>query len=222
MVTRTLTIEAKSAGDGHIEESVRSSNAWNDTHDSGSGNTADDSSTTWQVKTHFTLGATPPKDVAIIRRAFIPFDLSTIPAGMSMDSATITLFVTTKTNGDNDGDDWINIVGETSQNDTDSLEVGDYDQCGSINNPTEYATRIDLGSITAVANNVWTLNAAGEALIDSSAGGDLKLGVREGHDAIDSSVSSGSTNQITVTSANAFSANRPKLKIENFDMPQVI
>lgn len=94
------------------------------------------------------------------------------------------------------------------------MENEDYDQCGSVNNPTEGATRVDIGDITISQYNSWTLNATGIEWIDKT--GITKLGTREGHDCIDSTVSAGGAggNNIIVFASEATGTDRdPYLEV---------
>lgn len=148
-----------------------------------------------------------------IGRLFLSFDTSRIPSGSVIDSATVRIYVVSKSNVDNDGDDWMNIV-QTSQADPFILAAEDYDQCGAINNPIEGATRFDIGAIATGAYKTWTLNATGLLWINATPGLTL-LGMREGHDAIDSPVGGGN-NSITIHDEG--DANPPEL-IVNFTPP---
>lgn len=129
-------------------------------------------------------------------RLFLPFNTSSIPSDASITSATLNVYGNFKSNTDDDGDDWINVI-QTSQASETTLATADFDQAGAINNPTEGATRIDLGSLSASGYNVWTLDSTGRGWIKKSgetancgaSTGWTCLGLREGHDAIDSPVS---------------------------------
>ena len=96
--------------------------------------------------------------------------------------------------GYNDGNDWANVV-QTDQPDHGILTTADYNNCGATNNPTEGATRIDITDVVDDNYNTWTLTEAtgwgwikksGEASTCGTAlTGWTRLGMREGHDAID-------------------------------------
>lgn len=166
------------AGDGQVYRGGQST--WSDAQDTIDGLTADYTNTTFQVSSDWVTGATPWN----IRRAFLSFDTSALSGTVA--SSTISLYVTSKVNEEDDGDDWINIVEGQQANDT-SLVTGDYDECGdAVDNPTEGATRIDIGDLSTSAYNTWTLNSTGEGWIDVS--GYSKFGIREGHDTLDSAV----------------------------------
>jgi hypothetical protein len=130
----------------------------------------------------------------VLSRAFFLFDTSSIPDTDSIDSATFSFYITGKENSDNDGEDFFNVIQTSPASNTD-LVAGDFDQCGAVSNPTEGATRVDMGSLSTSAYNDWTLDATGRGWIDKS--GITKLGLREGHDILNSTPSvSNSGNQI--------------------------
>ncbi len=146
-------------------------------------------------------------------RFFIPFDTSGLGVGAVVSAATLSVYIVGKDDDDNDGDDWINVV-QTTQAATGSLATSDYELCGdSIDDPTEGATRIDIGDITTSAYNTWTLNATGRGWIDVE--GDTKLGMREGHDCLDNKPAvDGGRNILDVrTVAYADTTSDPKLII---------
>ena len=121
-------------------------------------------------------------DYYIIFRAFFPIETSDLPDDSVISAATFNVYVASKQNDDNDGDDFIRVV-QTSQASPDSLGLADYDQCGSVNNPEAGAPDIDIGSISTAVYNTWTLNATGTGWISTSSF--TYLGLREGHDALD-------------------------------------
>lgn len=185
------------AGDGYVYSA--SAGGWDFAHDDTTGDTADYTTST------ITFGASDSFGEAEISRIFLPFDTSSIPSNATIDSATLNVKPDSKTNTDNDGDDWINVV-QTSQVSETTLSTADFDQAGAINNPTEGATRIDFGSITTSAYNTWTLNSTGRGWIKKSGetsncgstAGWTCLGLREGHDAIDSAISLNTANTMIV------------------------
>ncbi len=133
-----------------------------------------------------------------IARGFLPFDTSAIPSNATITSSTLKIYITGTNNDDNDGDDFIVLV-QTSQASSNTLISDDYDQAGAINNPSEGSSRIDIGNITASAYNSWILNATGTAWIKKSGetsncgttAGITCLGLREGHDVVDSPLATG-------------------------------
>ena len=166
------------AGDGAIDY-YPGNTSWDTAHDATDGLRANPGDP------HFVGTGLRDTDKYWFSRIFLPFDTSALSDTDAIDSAVLSVYEASGgvVNGDNDGDDWFNVV-QTSQNSPTTLVVGDYDQAGAVNNPTEGATRIDVGSISASAYNSWTLNPTGLSWIDKT--GFSKLGLREGHDAIDS------------------------------------
>lgn len=141
----------------------------------------------------------------IFRTAFT-FDTSSIGTD-DIDSAVFSVYPSNKLDGDNDGDDYIGVV-SFSPADEGAYATGDYDAFGT----TEYASGIDIGSITTGAYNDWTFNATGEAAINKS--GYTNLGQREGHDIIDSPIADSTNNRITTTfSDTAGTTQDPKLVV---------
>ena len=113
-----------------------------------------------------------------ITRAIYVFDTSSITDTDTIDSAVLSIFVKTNSDGDNDGDDYINIYASTPA--TDTAVIGDdYDQI----NTTAQATSIDLtAGFTNETYADFTLNATGLGNVSKTAVS--KFGAREGHDAV--------------------------------------
>lgn len=180
------------AGDGRtIHDLEYTGGGWNTAHDAsdcGTGSLSGAVYNATEESGEATAGCYQYESYSrvIIARAFFPFDTSALPDEATISAATFNVYVNYVEDDDNDGDDWINIV-QTTQASNTELVTSDYDQCGAVDNPTEGATRIDLGNITASQYNVWTLNATGIGFISKT--GFTKLGLREGHDAIDSPIS---------------------------------
>ena len=193
----------------------------------GDGNVTSGSSTSWDTVHDATVGiaadyTTSPTRVTVgkfsgtfeIRRSFFPFDTSALPTGISISSAVLGLYATSLVgNADNDGDDFFVVV-QTSQASNTQLVTADFDQAGAINNPTEGSNRIDYGSFTLNAYNNFTLDSDGIAWISDS--GFTLLGVREGHDVIDSAYAGadGASNQLRFATSEATgTTNDPTLTI---------
>lgn len=118
------------------------------------------------------------------------FDTSSIPDTDTISAATFSGFVKDIFDSDNDGDDWINIVGPFTPANPAAYAAADYDQFGAVSNPTEYSTRKDLSTdFTDETYADFALNAGGIAVISKT--GNTLLGVREGHDAINVAYSTG-------------------------------
>ncbi|MBU4347825.1 hypothetical protein KKF23_04790, partial [Patescibacteria group bacterium] len=121
-----------------------------------------------------------------IFRMFIPIDTSGIDDSAIISTAKLYLYCTAKSSGDNDGDDWINVV-QTSQVSNSSLVTEDYDQCGAIHSAEEGCdTRIDISSASTATWWNWALNTTGKSWVNKT--GWTKLGLREGHDILDSPI----------------------------------
>ena len=198
--------------DGHVQYATAAGSEspclgaiWNSAHDSSSGTSASDSATTASVVAYATQNQVSQTQWVCeveITKGFLLFDTSSIPDSATIDSATVSVYVTAKTNNDNDGTDYINIYTTTPASNT-ALVVGDYNDIGT----TAQATQIDIGSITTSAFNDWTLNATGIGNI--SLAGVTKFGMREGHDATD--VPAVARNSITWNTAE--SGNDPELEV---------
>jgi len=163
------------AGDGDVR---KESTTWSVSHNATSGIVNKTASTGRCLSALFSGTYT-------IRRTFVPIDTSGINDSDTITAAVLNLYVTAKTDTGNDANDWFNVV-QTSQASTSDLVVDDYDNCGSVSNPTEGATRLDIDGITTSAYNTWTLDSTGIGWIDKI--GITKLGLREGHDALNSAV----------------------------------
>lgn len=125
-----------------------------------------------------------------IYRLGYTFDTSSIGDTDTIDSATFSGFVKDIYDSDNDGNDWINVVGPFTPANETSYAGGDFDQMGAINNPTEYSTRKDLTSdFTDESYADFAFNAAGLAIISKT--GNTLFSVREGHDCVDNAFSAG-------------------------------
>ncbi len=149
---------------------------WDTFHDDTGGGSAQDSSTgddfarTGKTSAGFTGN-----------RGFLLFDTSSLAAS-AIDAATVSLYVTGKNNGDNDGDDFIVLVHPANPASNTAIGAADWDQCGSVDSPTEASSRIDIGSITTSAYNDFTVTNL--STINTS--GITKYCGREGHDVLDS------------------------------------
>src|SRR3990167_6856036 len=196
-----------SSGDGRV---VAANASWATVHGATAG-TSNDGSGSANVGTGVNLNEFN------IYRMFIPFNTSWLPDNASISSSTANIMISAGSisNGDDDGDDWYNIVGTTSQASAIGLESEDYDQCAAITNPNEGSTRKDTSVLATEVYTIWTLDATGTAWI-------LKdnwtlIGVREGHDAINISYggANGTFNSLDVyMSENAGTSKDPYLDIE--------
>lgn len=131
-----------------------------------------------------------------IRRCPIPIDTSSLDAGASITTAVLKLYCFSASYDDNDAQAYIGVV-KTYCASTSALQADDfidvgcddgYDQGGrAANTPiTQGATPIDLDTLTTSAYNSITLNATGRGWINK--GGITPIGIREGHDIEDVSL----------------------------------
>jgi len=122
-----------------------------------------------------------------IARVLVVYNTSALGDTDIIDSAVISSYANVITDTDNDGLDYISVVGSYPASNTE-IVAGDYDQVGdAIDNPTKVSDDDkDLTSIGTGWKN-WTLNASGLALISKT--GYSRFGFREGHDIEDSPVS---------------------------------
>ncbi len=183
-------------GDGSIYKTATS---WDPAHDAVSGTSA--------IYTGTTLTAGSGKSGSTtyrLDRAFFGFDTASLPDNATVTDSVLKVFVNSKLNNDNDGDDWMTVV-QGSQPSTSSLITADYDLAGSINTPTEGVDVGERKDISTVATGQYlniNLNSAGKSWVSKT--GSTKLALREGHDVVDSSVvlGSGQYNQLTLRTAN--------------------
>jgi len=116
-----------------------------------------------------------------IYRSFALFNTASLTSGATVTAGVFSAFCNAVSDADNDGDDWINAVQTSPASNTD-MTLADFDQCGAVSNPTEGATRIDVTGMSTSAYADWTLDATGRGWISQT--GVTKLGLREGHDAL--------------------------------------
>ena len=153
-----------------------------------------------------------------IQRPFFLFDTSALGVGAVVSAVDFSVYLPDAgdaVSADNDGDDWINVVQSSPASNT-ALALADFDQCGAVSNPTEGSDdRKDLSTaFTIGAYNTWTLNATGRGWVSLTS--ITKLGLREGHDAINSAYAgaSGAWNLINTNFAEQADVTQdPKLTI---------
>lgn len=192
--------------DGHI---AHNNATWATVQGASAGTAANDSDAT-------SLGVISDFGVLVgsqysIYRAFLLFNTAAIGAGSTVTAATLSGYVHTKVNDDNDGTDVIGVYSSTPASNT-GLVTGDFDQCGdAIDNPTAWATPIDIGSISTGAYTDWALNATGIAGVSLTSV--TKTGMREGHDATDSAVVGGGSYILVYPAERAGTTEDPKLVV---------
>jgi Salmonella virulence plasmid 65kDa B protein len=170
---------------------------WNSVHDSTNGTYAGDSTT---IEEAAGVGRSGSTDKYFIDRGFFYFDTSSLLESDGIASSTFSIYADSKNNDDNDGDDWLTIVqvqGDDIVSDT-AVGTTDFEHNGSaVDNPTEgiaTTNRKDLSAIATGAYIDFDLNSTGRGWIargteESPSGGTpgiTYLGIREGHDVIDS------------------------------------
>lgn len=180
-ITTTTLVFYSTPGDGHI---YKSNTSWDGAHDAtyGSGASA--------TATYLLTGPAKSTTNYFIYRSFLPFDTSPIPDDATIVSASLNVYAQSTTNHDNDGDDFITVL-HASQSSAASLTTDDFDQVGSINSPSEgidVSERKDLTNIATAKYLTFKFNANGQSWISKT--GPTKLGLREGHDVVDSAFTS--------------------------------
>ncbi|MBP9749671.1 MAG: VCBS repeat-containing protein, partial [Candidatus Pacebacteria bacterium] len=149
------------SGDGDVSHTAAS---WSGVHDASWGTSASYTGSTGYVN----VGKTGTGSYAI-KRAFIPFDTSIIPDTATVTAATLNVYVNSKQNSDNDGDDYLTVVQTTSMF-TSSLSMFDYASCGAVTNPGEgidAGDRQDISNITTGQYMSFSLNATGTSWINT-------------------------------------------------------
>jgi len=173
----TVTYDS-GTGDGWVQK--RDNTNWDTTHNAVAGSDVDyASATTFFCRT----GVRTTANRYIITRGFFPFNTAALPDSATITAASLDFYITATENGNNDGDDFVVVV-QTTQPSTSSLSTADYDLCGSVHNPVEGSGRYDITSIPTGAYYSLVLNSTGRGWISTT--GWTKLGVREGHDVVDS------------------------------------
>lgn len=199
--------------DGYVRSAIGAGSTWAQNHDATSGTLVDDSSATMQTYSGQGGAANP----FYIDRLATLFDTSSIPDTDTITAATYSLYVSSVSDSDNDGNDFITVVTSNPASNT-ALVVDDYDQIGdAISNPTEQVDtgqRKDCSSISVAAYLDFTLNSTGRGNISKT--GVTKFGAREGHDVLNDAVNAGSDTLtgIQVASADDTSGTKdPKLVV---------
>lgn len=164
--------------------------------------------------------------VFYILRSFILFDTSSLTSGATISAGVVSLYAKTNNNLDNDANAWTNIYQSNPASNT-SLSLADFDQCGdAVTNPTKGASDVALSG-QSINNYIdHTLTATGRGWIDKT--GVTKLGIREGHDAVDDAPNITGSQEQDMYYASADTANTtsdPKLTVTytvvSFILPQI-
>ncbi|MBW1744687.1 MAG: hypothetical protein JRJ47_14870, partial [Deltaproteobacteria bacterium] len=169
-------------GDGYVAGGAAANN-WDLAHDLLTGQIVNYNDTTADG---LVIGSGRRADnVALIYRGFFPINATALPDAANITAASLFFGIYSKGNDDDDGYDYIAVVGETTQADPDVLTTADYDTCGAVNNPTLGSAKYDITSIATGAYLEIVLNATGISWIRRSGTGDnaySRFGIREGHD----------------------------------------
>jgi len=185
------------AGDGWVGYSYDSNDhPWSETHNATIGNWTLYSGNTaylFSQEGYSTGGALIYTNNYSIGRFFLPFNTALLPESITFSNAKLYVYFITKYNGDNDGEDFVSIVRTTQASPT-TLVGEDYDQAGAISNPVEGSNRFDITDMVSSGYNSWTLNSTGTGWISTT--GWTQLGLREGHDILDSPIALQSRNQL--------------------------
>lgn len=158
---------------------------WNSAHD-GSGTNSSDSNGKNGLNLYVGRNGSP----YLIRRVAILFDTSALPDTATISSATLSTYLDTHSNADNDGDDFVSVITSTPASNT-AIANGDYDAIGdAIDDPTEQidsGERLDLTGLSTGQYYDFDLNSTGIGNISKT--GISKFGLREGHDILDNAIS---------------------------------
>jgi len=180
------------AGDGRVVKYFEAS--WDDAHNATTGDEADPTGTATGI---YVQGSDINAGWAVAK-GFFPTDTSAL-AGGTVTAAKLYFYSYGLSNTDNDGNDYLAVVGETTQPDATTLTTADIELCGDTHSPTVGSDTIDFGSLAEGGMNFLTLNATGRGWIKTSAGDPYTMiGVREGHDILDDPVGAGLENVLTV------------------------
>jgi RHS repeat-associated protein len=196
------------AGDGSI---FKTGTTWADAHDATTGTTVSATATTLYVDT-----AKESSTTLRVSRGFIPFNTASLPDNATITDAKLKVYVSSKTDNDNDGDDFVTVV-QSTQPSTTTLTTADYDLAGAVHSPVEgIATteRKDITNVTTGAYLTFTLNATGQSWISKTS--NTKLALREGHDVKDTAFAgtTGQYNRLAIRASEySGTSSDPKLEV---------
>lgn len=140
-----------------------------------------------------------------LRRIWALFDTSALGSTANISDGVLSMYATAK----NDANSISMVLVQSSPASNTGLIGDDFDTCGSLNTPTEGASRKTLASHSTSAYNDFTLNTDGKSWIAKT--GVTKLGLRG---SLDVDNGSGSNNQVTYSSADQGSTTQdPKLVV---------
>jgi len=182
--------------------------SWASARNNSTGASADDSGVTLNIVAEYQfIGGPISLTIWSISRVFLLFDTSSLPDSAVISSATLSIYVTSVTNSDNDGDDTINLVTSTPNSNT-VIIADDYDQLGT----TLQASAIDITSISTSAYTGFDLNATGRGNISKT--NISKFGIRGGHDLNNQEIAFSGINRVLASSAETSGTSQdPKLDV---------
>lgn len=158
--------------DGYIKNA---NSVWATARDAADGSAASDSATA--IYSHLNPDGTNYN----IWRSIILFDTSAISDTDTVDSATMSLYLTTTSDAINDAYSYTGVVTSTPASNT-AVGTADFDQLGTV----LQAPSLDHTGLTTAAYKDFTFNATGISNVSKT--GVSKFGIREGHDIENQSV----------------------------------
>lgn len=162
------------SGDGDI---FGSSAVWDTIHDSSTGS-VEVTQTSAVVDSHLFGGN------YVIERGYVPIDTSALEDEGVVKTAILYLKGSAVIlHNDGGGAQDYSVIVQSSQADPTTLASEDFDQCGSVNNPTEGSARFLTANWNDTAYNIFRLNDTGRSWVSKT--GYTTLGVRYGYDAED-------------------------------------
>lgn len=210
LVVRTAYADTLSpfsgAGDGHVSNSTSDDTGgasppvctWSTARTAATGNVSSPSATTLSVGSSYDYQYEPltiGTCTITISRGFLPFDTSALGTDATISAVTLSAYVASVDNGDNDGNDYITVSTSTQATHS-TLVDADYDTAGPLTMNTaseavDSGQRKDLTSISTSAYLTFTFNSAGitaikksgETATCSASTGITCIALREGHDA---------------------------------------
>lgn len=178
--TATTTV-----GDGYITNKW---GAWSTIRDAASGSSVDYTGTSIAVIAKHDTGQGGYR----IDAGYLPFD--EIPQGGDIESASIFLYITAITTGDDDPDAFI-VIASSTVSDKTQLTTADYNKRKFV----ALSEQVAMLDIADDEYNEWELNATGISHLSTT----TFFSVLEGHDYNDNPIQDDKTNQINFSSSEA-------------------
>lgn len=177
-----------------------SANTWSDAHSDTVGDQV--------YKTNFVVGSGSVQisgfNYPSLWRGFFPLNKSSI-SGQAISNVTFCVYVSVANDVDNDGDDFLVVVGNTTQATIEDLTTNDIEECGAVTNPYEYSNRIDItDGISTGTYNCFQITEEGINLIENN--DIIKFGLREGHDVLNNAPTTTANERDAVTISTTYDA----------------